>query len=472
MSPIKEASIEDLLADILDDTKPITPPPKGKKPTPGQVALNVAMNTGNDESVASLAMDNPETFLEGLLGQPDALVSQTPRVTKTSVTPPQGGQPVMAPAGIPPVPSHSKAVSDDDFLAGLLNGSTENDEPSPDNLTTQQEMTVAEVQGAIDNAASGIFTDTEARTEPGMKPVNIPTFTADDFAETMDIRSFATLVTLNTARWHAKVKDKKASQDAAAASDAKAEAFETRKHLLGGPSDMLKAIHRAIDEARAAHYEFTLPWSTTGMNDVGRRVGGRLLPNTLFVEYTQKMAEKKRAMVEALNAFEPMYPQLVEEAKIKLGKRFDAREYPNVTSIRQHFDLSFDFQPIPKGDDFKGLAQAQLDALAAKVNDNTRLMAENAMQDVWMRTYEAVARMAERLSSPDKLFHNTLVQNVRDVARLMGHLNVAQDARITALRDKIEKHLCDHDPKVLRENPTLRAKVAALAESIRQEMNK
>lgn len=485
MSPTKEASIEDLLADILDDSKPITPAPAGKKPTPGQVALNVAMNTGNDTSVADLAMDNPETFLEGLLGQPDALaqpagqpplaaagipsvpqVSHTPGVTETSVTPPKGGQPAKKAAGKPPVPSQpTSMVSDDDFLAGILDGSVE---PPVSNSGPVTEA--GEVQHA--SAAAGVFTDTEDRTEPGLKPVNMPTFTAEDFAETMDIRSFATLVTLNTARWHAKVKDRQASQDAAAASDAKAEAFETRKHLLGGPSDMLKAIHRAIDEARAAHYEMTLPWSTTGMNDVGRRVGGRLLPNTLFVEYTQKMAEKKRAMTAALDAFEPMYPELVEAAKKKLGKRFDAREYPNVASIRQHFDLSFDFQPIPKGDDFKGLAQAQLDALAAKVNDNTRLMAENAMQDVWMRMYEAVAKMAERLSSPDKLFHNTLVQNVRDAARLAAHLNVAGDARVESIRKKIEKHLCAHEPKDLREKPTLRAQVAALAESIRQEMDK
>lgn len=474
MSPTKEASIEDLLADILDDTKPIEPAPKGKKPTPGQVALNVAMNTGNDSSVASLAMDNPETFLEGLLGQPEALatppVSHTPRVTETSVT---NKTPPLAAAGIPAPRAKQvqlnttvkAALSDDDFLAGILNGSAEND-------AVANPATVTDEPAEEASAASSVFTDTEDRTEPGLKPVNMPTFTADDFAETMDIRSFATLVTLNTARWHAKVKDRKASQDAAAANDAKAEAFETRKHLLGGANDKLKLIHRAIDEARAAHYEFTLPWSTTGMNDVGRRVGGRLLPNTLFVEYTQKMAEKKNAMKAALDAFEPEYPQLIEEAKKKLGKRFDAREYPNVSSIRSHFDLSFDFQPIPKGDDFKGLADAQLDALARKVNENTRLMAENAMQDVWTRTYEAVAKMAERLSSPDKLFHNTLVQNVRDVARLMGHLNVAQDPRITDLRNKIEKHLCDHDPKVLRENPTLRAKVAGMAESIRQEMDK
>lgn len=79
--------------------------------------------------------------------------------------------------------------------------------------------------------------------------------------------------------------------------------------------------------------------------------------------------------------------------------------------------------------------------------------------------------MAERLSSPDKLFHNSLVQNVRDVARLLAHLNVTQDAKVEALRQKVEKYLCQHEASVLRENQTIRRTVAAHAQSIVDEMN-
>lgn len=486
MTPQHEASIEDLLADILDDSKPIPaapPPPAKRQPTPSQVALNVAKNTGNDKALTELAMDDPESFLDALMNEPKAL-EQAPTA------------PPLAAAGIPPLPvpvsvsqtptvTETNVISDDDILQGILDGSVEPPVSEPETVTGDWQARNAELLAGtlavappalakqlMDAATGNIFTDSDDRTEPALKPVRMPSFTADDFAETMDIRSFATLVTLQTARWHAKVKDRKASNDAAAANDAKAEAFETRKHLLGGPNDALKKIHRAIDEARAAHYEMTLPWSTTSMSDTGRRVGGRLLPNTLFVEYTTVMAEKKKAMLAALNEFEPLYPQMVAEAEKKLGKRFDVREYPNVTSIRGHFDLSFDFQPIPKGDDFKGLAQAQLDALASKVNDNTRIMAENAMQDVWVRAYEAVGRMAERLSSPDKQFHGSLVQNVRDVARLMAHLNITQDAKVEKIRKLIEKHLCGHEMKEIKEKATLRTELAAHAVSILKEMDK
>src|SRR5262245_6747141 len=412
-----------------------------------------------------------ENDIESLLA--DILDDSKPLPTATVAKPAASPKPAAAPAA-PAAP-----VSDEDFLAGLMEDTPRSPMDVAAATEVGAEIVLSEIEHPVtqrvtdEPASGGIFADSSDREEGAqIDAIKMPTFTADDFAQTMDIRNFATLVTLNTARWHAKVKDRQAAKDAATANDADEGAFETRKKLLVGADGLLKAIHKAIDEARAAHYEMTLPWTTTSRQDTSRRTGGRLLPNTLFVEYTTVMAEKKQQMLSALNAFEPEYPNLVEAAKKKLGKRFDAREYPNVSSIRSHFDLSFDFQPIPKGDDFKGLPQVQLDALARKINANTRTQAENAMQDVWKRLHEVVARMAERLSSPDKLFHNTLVQNVRDTARLLAHLNVTNDPKVEALRKKVEKHLCEHDPKVLRENATIRTTVAAHAQSIVEEMNK
>src|SRR5690554_3145695 len=192
--------IERLLADILDDEKPLP-----TAPTPTQTVMDVASNSGPEapERAAEEAIDDPETFLEGLLNgtiEPAAPTTECEEVTQRVTTP----------------------------------------------------------------ATDAIFTDSDEREEGAqVQPLKMPTFTADDFAETMDIRNFATLVTLNTARWHAKVKDRQAAKSAAAANDADEGAFEVRKRLLVGADSLLKAVHKAIDEARAAHYEMTLPWSTT-----------------------------------------------------------------------------------------------------------------------------------------------------------------------------------------------------------------
>lgn len=413
--------LNQLLADILDDSKPLPV----ATPTVAKAALSQLANA-NGGNIGITAMDNPETFLAAEMTD----------------------------------------KSDEDFLADLMADVTT---PAPVQPIAEAVHTACETPAP--EQASMPFLDSAVREEGAtIVGLKMPEFVAEDFADTMDIRNFASLVTLQTQRWHAKVKDRQASRDAATASDAHESAFETRKRLLAGADDQLKAIHKIIDEARGEHYRMTLPWTTTGMDDTGRRTGGRLLPNTLFVEYTTVMADCKARMTAALDAFVQVYPEMIELAKVKLGKRFDAREYPNPSAIREHFGLSFDFQPIPKGDDFKGLPQAQLDALARKVNDNTRKMAENAMQELWARVYETVGRMAERLCDPNKLFHNSLVENVREVAKLLAHLNITSDPKVEAIRGKIVTHLCQHDAKVLREKPVLRQQVGAHAASIIQEM--
>ena len=315
-----------------------------------------------------------------------------------------------------------------------------------------------------------VFSDTEERTDGVRIPV--PTFTTEELLDTFDIRKFASLVVLNTNRWHAKVKDRQASKDAAKVNDADDAAFETRKKLLVGADEKLIRIHKAIDAARLRHYELTLPWSATGLEDAGRRTGARVLPNTLFFEYTQEMAKFRKEMEAALGDFVPAYPQLIQQAKQKLGKRFDPREYPNPSSIAAHFNLSFDFQPIPKGDDFKGLPQQQLNALAKHLNNSTQKMLENALQENWVRMRTAVANMAERLADPKNRFHYTLVENVREVVKLAKHLNLTGDKRMEDVRLFVEKHLCAHDAQELREKPTLRATVAAHAADALELMDK
>lgn len=371
-----------------------------------------------------------------------------------------------------PAPKVAKPVDEDSFL--------DFDEfaPTPAVITqpaapvaapSLAETVIPDVPDSSDTAASHVFADSE---EMARIKVPVPTFTSTDMMKTFDIRNFATLVTLQTNRWHAKVKDRQASKDAAKVNAADERAFETRKKLLVGADSLLVSIHKAIDAARIEHYAMTLPWSTTGLDDTGRRTGGRLLMNTLFFEYTQKMAKYRKEMEDALDIFEPEYPNLIQQARVKLGKRFDPREYPNPSAIRAHFNLSFDFQPIPKGEDFMGLPQQQLDALARHLNSQTQTMLENAMQENWVRLHDVIAAMVERLSSPDKRFHATLVENVREAVRLTSHLNATKDKRIEAVRAYADKHLCQHDAEELRKNPTLRVQVAGHAQSALDMMNK
>jgi hypothetical protein len=319
-----------------------------------------------------------------------------------------------------------------------------------------------------------VFKDSDDRKreeEAESLRIPMPKFDTTDFADAIDIRALATLCTLQTSRWHAKAKDRKASADAAMVNNAQAEAFITQKRLLAGADEKLKAIHKIIDAARQKHYDMTLPWTARSVEE-GKRTGARLLPNTLFMEYTTEMAKCKQEMTKALKEFVPEYPDLIDKARKNLGKRFDPSEYPHASEIAGHFGLSFDFMPIPMGHDFKGLEKSQLERLAESVNSKMEQMMENAMQETWTRLYKAVHHMYDRLSSPDRAFHYTMTDNIREVTRMLKHLNVLNNKDVEKIRIYLDKFICPHDAEQLRENPKLRTETAAHVKNVLDQMNK
>lgn len=409
--------MQDILAGLLDDNAP--PEPE----TPEQMA----------DAIERAGAGVPDGITEAELQSMTVEVREDDGSVTTLKHDPEADDPYAALASI---------MEEGEALSSPPAGPVESEQPADDKAEEEAEAEVMAQQ-------------------PAAKPqVHIPTFTTDEIADAIDIRNFGTLVTLQTRRWHAKVKDRQASRDAAAASNADAAAFETHKKLLAGADEKLKRIHKAIDDARAKHYRMTLPWSTVSHDDSGKRTGARLLPNTLFMEYTTTMAHALQEMKQAINDFVPAYPALIQLAQQKLGKRFNAAEYPNASAIANYFDLSFDFMPIPLGGDFQGLADAQVQRLADTLQRKTRQMLENAMQDAWLRLHETVSHAAERLANPDATFHYTMVEKLKEQAELLKHLNVTGDQRIEDVRSYVEKHLTMYDVKDIRKDENLRKQMA------------
>ena len=321
-------------------------------------------------------------------------------------------------------------------------------------------------------ADTTVVTDDDGDGTPAAAAVavNFPTFTDATIAETMDIRNFATLCKLKVRKWGGRVKDKKAahrsSQDAGAVDGA----YSTYKKLFAGVEDKLRAVNSVLDSARTRHYEVTMPWSVTGVDDRGRRDGPRLLANTLFMEYISEMGAAKQQMKAVLADLKLAYPSMILEAKRNLGNGFEIKQYPTSDEIEDYFDLEFEFMPVPAGADYKGLPSQQVSALADKLNRSMQQCMENACRDVWARAYTVIQRMVERLDNPKHTFHDTLVSNVKELASLMSHLNPTNNPKVDEVRRRMEDDLCRFEPEVLRKDLHKRGLIAKLAGELLKDM--
>ncbi len=277
------------------------------------------------------------------------------------------------------------------------------------------------------------------------------------------------LVSFNARQWGAQRLDRKATRDVLDAAGAKSSAGRFNKYLVDPKH--LAGVAKVVGAARAEHATYTLPWLSDGT---------RILPADAFVIYSAKMQAHREEFEIEVDKFLALYPDLVGEAILDLGRLFRADEYPGVASIRCKFGWSIDVLPMPDASDFRvDLGDDQVRRIKARIEESTRAAMQAGMADAWSRLHGVVAKMVDKLKGyvpadgSDKaggVFRDSLVDNIRALVEVLPLLNIAGDAKLAEMIDRARNDLCDHSATELREDHGAREDVARAAESIMADM--
>jgi hypothetical protein len=166
------------------------------------------------------------------------------------------------------------------------------------------------------------------------------------------------------------------------------------------------------------------------------------------------------------------YPILKEDARILLNGMFNEMDYPTVEEMRGKFAIELETLPLPSAGDFRvALAEGEVTRIQREIE--TRLQREflKANQDLWNRLRLAVDNMVLRLGNPEGRIHDSLVGNLQSIVDLIPKLNVTGDENLERISETCANALTGHDPQALRDDPGLRAKVAAQAKEISSIMD-
>jgi hypothetical protein len=179
-----------------------------------------------------------------------------------------------------------------------------------------------------------------------------------------------------------------------------------------------------------------------------------------------------------VNKFVKEYPKHIEQAKKELGKLFNEQDYPPATSIRKRFALEVIITPCPDSGDFRAdLDPDVLKDIGVKLEKHLEGLLDKAMDDAAHRITDVVGHMVKRLKAykpankkkgtkAEGKFHDTLVENIRDLAKLLPTFNLNNDSKLASIHQSIMKELCINDPDTLREDDVVRKKVVKSAEDI------
>lgn len=261
----------------------------------------------------------------------------------------------------------------------------------------------------------------------------------------MSLHESTTLVFLHVSQWGARRHDKAASLQVAQANDA-GDAGRFNKLLIDKAH--LAEVGKAVSAMRTTHYDLTLPWQDDG---------ARLLPNALFMKYAEAMRVRRSVFDDAVRDFVAKYPELVNQARKRLGKLYRPEDYP--IEIASRFQSRMEFAPMPNVDDFRVKAsqdEAELikQEVTASVNSTLAARQAEAMKHVNTRVREALERVRDRCGADKPVIHDSMMEEISTLIEVLPAMNIVGDTKLEQLVHRLQN-------EVLRSTRVLRGSVPA-----------
>ena len=267
----------------------------------------------------------------------------------------------------------------------------------------------------------------------------------------MSLSTKTMLTTLNISQWSARKLDKRETAAVAIKHGIADSVARVTKTILPNTTS-LEAIHKKTTDVRKFFYENTLPWQADGV---------AILKATHYMKFVEEMGKLTREWEVLVAAFVRQYPDLRDQAAHILNSMYDPDDYPNEYDLKRKFIIGVKFLPMPDAGDWRvDIADEEVDKLREKLEEQTRIGVQEAMTEVWNRLSLIVEHAAEKLSQPDAIFRNSLVENAKKLCDVLPSLNITDDPNLARMGEELREKLADADPDLLRTRPTERERAA------------
>jgi hypothetical protein len=284
-----------------------------------------------------------------------------------------------------------------------------------------------------------------------------------------NIDTCAMLVEFNASVWTARKLDKSTTDEVTSNKNAAKDAARVNKHLLAGRTE-LEVIQQAVGRARQYVYDNTSPWSDSGL---------RLLPNTRFIKFAERMNEFDEEIAALVKAFIVIYPSLITAQAMALGDMFRRDDFPTPNDLVTKFSFRVNYMPVPTAGDFRvDVGNKAQEELKAKLEALTQERIDHAMADVRARLGERLKRISDRLTTDyvqgeakTRRFHDTLVDGALEMCDLAKSLNIINDPALETARRELEQLLIGVTPSELRKDETIRQDVKKNVDAILDKFN-
>jgi len=197
------------------------------------------------------------------------------------------------------------------------------------------------------------------------------------------------------------------------------------------------------------------------------------IPKKYIPDVHAKLLEFKEDFISEVEDFVPNYPQYVEEARMKLGKLYNRKEYPDPSTIRNYFRFQWAFLrvsvPGPESNVLPPDLYTEAENLFKDVVNDACIDAVVGITTQLKTTFD---HLYDRIAgSETQRFQQRSIDKIINFVNEIKHLNITNDVELTNVAEKIKGLIGDVEAKDLRDDDNFRMAIANGMGQIRTELD-
>ena len=236
--------------------------------------------------------------------------------------------------------------------------------------------------------------------------------------------------------------------------DAAGEYVAASKKLLDTRHPAFQAVARVRGRAVALWKGVTLPFPEPGV---------RLIKQDEIADFDRRMTELAAELAAAVATLDERYAELRELARERLGRLYEAGDYP--LRLTDEFAFAWDYPPVEPPDYLQRLHPELYERECRRVAQQFDEAVQLAEQAFCTEFGSLVSRLAERLSGrrdgKPKVFRDSAVENLHEFFERFRRLNAGSNDELQRLIADAQGLLRGVAPAALRDNVALRREVAS-----------
>ena len=249
-----------------------------------------------------------------------------------------------------------------------------------------------------------------------------------------------------------------------------AEAFGAEGQFLSAGKKLLDTRHPAFKAVTAVKHRIRSYWK--GLSLPYPEPGIRLIRQDGIESFDSQMAIFREELNDAVEQLEEHYSELQALAQERLGSLYNRADYP--PEMRGLFAVEWDFPSVEPPDYLRQLSPELYEQEKARVTakfDEAVQLAEQAFASEFA---SLVSHLAGRLSGQEdgspKVFRDSAVTRLVEFFERFRSLNVRSCAELDKLIFHAQEAIRGVEPQELRDNASLRYRVANELTGVRSEL--